>query len=424
MRHIGAMLAALLWAGLATNGAGLVLKSEPLQNAEMHEAVHRTQAKHFPDAGRAGVAEVVDSSTHGAVSQADKLLGSAKAAKIAESIKAAKTLLESTKAARTESEKARDAKLSSCLADKRIVFIGPSTSKADYIALAYFAEYGIWPTQDVVAFGQGQYGPNPISEGVVASSVLPLPPIVTMPTWKAGCQSPVPGGCETYMRYSNNIFNGHEACDCYEFGTWSAPADLYNSTENRVYLNGKTMISYFQYFGDVVPPRGTFDITPLLQVPPQPIQQTCPVGQFPGTWSWAKTLPDFLRTVVRQSKPTHVVVSSSFWPITPLNKAFWDDVAAAGAESVMDTKGTVIWKSTPQRIHESMQHRYVSPRLDMTPFGANGWHLFPAGQIVETLQGAGPNDAFFYDFAHIRPIPQCHVMQALLAAHVCPGVPL
>ena len=54
------------------------------------------------------------------------------------------------------------------LENKRIVFIGPSTSKSDYISLAYFAEYGTWPSQDIISYGLGKWGPNPISEAVVA----------------------------------------------------------------------------------------------------------------------------------------------------------------------------------------------------------------------------------------------------------------
>merc|ERR1719162_1892641 len=40
-----------------------------------------------------------------------------------------------------------------CLDDKRIVFIGPSTSRSDYLALAFFAEYGRWPDTDVISYG-------------------------------------------------------------------------------------------------------------------------------------------------------------------------------------------------------------------------------------------------------------------------------
>lgn len=274
-------------------------------------------------------------------------------------------------------------------------------------------------------YGSGSWGPNPLDEMTVTNGAGGiLPPGVTMPVLKPGCQSPLPYGAETNFRYANGVLNGHETCDCYETGTWSQAADLYNSTENRVYVNGNKMVAYFQYMGDAVPPRGTFDISPLLQQPPKPIQQTCPVGQFSGTWSWAKTLPDFLRNVVRYANPTHVVVSSAFWPIQPANVPFWTDVAAAGAESVMDNKGQVIWKTTPQRIHESTPYRYVSPRVDMTPFAQRGWQVFPAEQIVQNFQGAWPNNAIFYDFAHLRPPAQCHQMQAFLSTHVCPGVPV
>merc|ERR1719331_3256996 len=189
---------------------------------------------------------------------------------------------------------------------------------------------------------------------------MPLPPEVTFPVPTHGCHSPNPYGIETFYRYSNSLFNGHEACDCYKFGTWSGTTDTYNSTENRVYINGDTMISYFQYFGDVVPPRGTFDISPLLEQPPKVPQQTCPIGQFPGKWSWAQTLPDFLRTVVKKSKPTHVIVSASFWPILPHDLAFWNNVADAGAEAVRDSGGHIFWQTTPQRTHEALPYRYVS----------------------------------------------------------------
>lgn len=307
-----------------------------------------------------------------------------------------------------------------CLNGKRIVIIGPSTSKFDYLTLAYYAEYGTWPSQDTVLHGAGAWGPNPLDEGTCQRNTANMPPQVP----KFGCQSPTPYGSETCHRYTNSMFNGHEACDCYEFGTWSQALDLYNSTENRVYINGNTMISYFQYMGDAIPPRGTFDISPLLKQPPQPIQQPCAVGQFPGTWQWSQTLPDFLRNVIKYANPTHVVLSASFWTIVPQNIAFWADVAAAGAEAVAASGGQVIWKTTPQRIHESMPYRYNSPRVDMTPFGQNGWKVFPAGQIVQTFQGVWPNDAVFYDFAHLRPAAECHMMQALMAAHVCPGTPL
>merc|ERR1719463_993893 len=176
----------------------------------------------------------------------------------------------------------------------------------DYLTLAFFAEYGRWPSEDYVFFGAGgECNLNPLNEEGIKASWHTLPPSVISPMLKSGC---IPGGAdEAAFRYTNYMLNGHEACDCYEFGKWSGPHDMYNSTENRIYLNGDTMISYFQWFGDVVPPRGTFDPAPLLKQPASPPSDLqCPVGQFPGKWSWARTVPDLLRNVVRTAKPTHL----------------------------------------------------------------------------------------------------------------------
>merc|ERR1719387_1341256 len=54
-----------------------------------------------------------------------------------------------------------------CLDGQTIVFVGPSTSKADYLALTYFVEYGKWPDQEQVMYGPPGHainqGPNPLN---------------------------------------------------------------------------------------------------------------------------------------------------------------------------------------------------------------------------------------------------------------------
>ena len=50
--------------------------------------------------------------------------------------------------------------------------------------------------------------------------------------------TPVEWPCILHTRYTNYLFNGHEACDCFEFGGWAGPVDVNNATENRIYLNG------------------------------------------------------------------------------------------------------------------------------------------------------------------------------------------
>jgi hypothetical protein len=308
-------------------------------------------------------------------------------------------------------------RLHSCLNGQRIVFIGPSTSKFDYIALAYFAEYGRWPVENEVATAHGT-GPNPLYEWNVRDVIKKggfLPPDVAASRHQVGCNPA--GETETFIRYTNWILNGHEVCDAHANGKWTTPTDIYNATENRIYMNGGTMISYFQWFGDVVPPRGTFDITPLLLQPPQVVHPICPIGQFPGKWAWSMPLVAFLENVVRYARPTHLVISAAFWPTYPTNVQFWDSLARAGKLAVSDSGGHVFWRTTPQR-KDRAQHD-PSSSVDKARFGNNGWQVFPADQIVSNLQGARSSDDTFYDATHLKPEFATGLVQNFLQNHVC-----
>lgn len=325
-----------------------------------------------------------------------------------------------TNATLTEEEEVK--KLHSCLVGKRIVFIGPSTSKFDYMSTAFFAEYGRWPTEAQVMNMHGVYGPNPLNEQEV-HKVVPTLGIPAMP--KIGCTSPEPNW-EAYMRYSNELFNGHETCDCYRFGNWKGPLDVYNSTENRIYNNGDTLLAYFQWFGDVVLPRGTFNVLPSLSTPPTAAAmsaQQCPVGQFPGGWTWGMTMEHFLSLVVRFARPTHVVLSTAFWPLDPSKTAYWEGIAAAGVKSVSDTGGKVIWRNTPQRTDGNPPHHYVSPRLQpavQASMKKQGWQFFDADKQVQAFKGARPWDSVFYDTAHLQPAAECNLAGTFLKDYVCP----
>lgn len=316
-------------------------------------------------------------------------------------------------------EDAAKDKVAGCLAGKRIVFVGPSTSKFDYMATAYFAEYGFFPTADQVNNLQGVPGPNPLNEHAVQEA---LPGMYFPPVTKWGCQS-TDTKWESYYRYSNAIFNGNEYCDCYRFGNWRGPYDLYNNTENRVYTNGNTMLAYFQWFGDVVQPRGTYNILPLLGQPHYAAKAQCPVGQFPGSWSWGVGIDRFLSTVVRYARPTHLVVSSAFWPVKPEDTDLWNSIARAGIEAVMDTGGQVIWRSTPQRYDIEPALNYVSPRIQpaiQAAMTTAGWKFWNTQNIVEGFRGGRPYGEVFYDNAHLKPPAASHLADNFLKTYVCP----
>lgn len=325
-------------------------------------------------------------------------------------------------AAASENHTARDRHLQSCLAGQRIVFIGPSTSKFDYIALAYFAEYGRWPIEDQVVISNGATGPNPLYEWNVRNALKAgqwLPPEIKTVNAVPGCIGG--GGTETFMRYTNHIMNAHEVCDCHQNGNWKGVGDWYNSTENRVYLNGNTMVSYFQWFGDTVSPRGTIDMSPLLApTTPQAVNLQCPVGQFPGKWAWTLPLTDFLNNVVKYTNPTHLIISAAFWPTKPEDTARWEALAQAGANAVSGSGGQVYWRTTPQRT----DHAQTDPAssVDTSPFVRHGWKIYDARGIVSQFQGARNNDEIFYDFTHLRPAPASFLGQTWLQQNVCPAV--
>lgn len=273
---------------------------------------------------------------------------------------------------------------------------------------------------DQVSLGPGQSGPNPLYEWNVRNVLKAggyLPPQVKAVNNVAGCNGG--GGTETFMRYTNHMLNTHEVCDCHQNGDWKGVGDFYNSTENRVYLNGNTMISYFQWFGDTVAPRGTTDITPLLQAAPKAVQLTCPVGQFPGKWAWSMQLKDFLTNVVKYANPTHLVISAAFWPTNPTDAAFWDAIAQAGVSATSVSKGQVYWRTTPQRT----DHPPTNPadKVDTARFLQKGWKIFPAQQIVQQFQGARNSDDIFYDFTHLKPASASFLGQTWLQQNVCPA---
>merc|ERR1719171_3026247 len=90
---------------------------------------------------------------------------------------------------RSKEEMEADKKMHDCLLGKRIIFIGPSTTKMDYLTLAFFAEYGWWPSQEQVFYGlppNGQMGVNPLNEAGIPAA---LPPQVTTTVDKPGCVS-------------------------------------------------------------------------------------------------------------------------------------------------------------------------------------------------------------------------------------------
>lgn len=342
--------------------------------------------------------------------------------------------------------------LHSCMKGKRIVLIGPSTSMYDYFALTFFAEYGRWPVDHTVFVGPegAQEGPNPLTMGLRGWNKFILPKGLDTSPDIAGCRK---GDHEVWNRYTNFMLNGHEVCDVHCKGKWNGPYDSSNWTQNRIYTKGDTMISFFQWLGDVVPPRGSFDVSPALEIPPRAVAQKCPPGQFQGDWEWKMDAATFITKVVKQSRPTHLVISAAAWPVSKLTQEFWSSLANAGVEAVSDTGGKVYWRTTPRASYatdmyvasavpkdtsqmtadaidnqRTRNHDSANPAdiIDTSLFTSRGWDIFDAKLIIEMHQHfrsqknptEGRDNAFLDDW-HMWPHAVCALNEAFLSESVC-----
>lgn len=263
-------------------------------------------------------------------------------------------------------------------------------------------------------------GPNPLnfasleydkSVGAVPRSEHPANPKCTI------------GTAESFFHYSNDLFNGHEVCDCYKNdpSRHFDGSDSFNQTENRVYRKGSTTIAYFQWFGDTVGPRGSVDFTPLARAAAQdePLQQQCPPGQFQGNWLWKLPLHHFVANFVRSLKPTHVVIDAAFWPTQADDRKFWDDLSLAGASAVQNTHGSVFWRTVPLR--NDYPSEEASSSVDQQIFFSRGWKLFDARAAVASFQGAREDKAAYSDTFHLNPAAESNLMWQFLQKHVCPA---
>lgn len=304
------------------------------------------------------------------------------------------------------------ARLRQCLANKRIVFVGTSTLRYEYLTLAYFAEYGVWPSDmKQVMYGQNQYGPTPLVEQeVLFSTQLP---------WAATSPRQPLQGCkrddlkwESFYRYTNMIFNGHELCDCYRHGN-----DYGNTTENRIYrsASGDFSLAYFQWWGQFSNPHGQCTPAAYSTGTPGSVASQCRPGEG-ASFAWAQPAPEFLLSAVKNMRPTHLVMNADWWPVDQLAPSFWQQLAAAGIQAVQPQGGRAFWRSSPAKFG-ARQPNFV----DTTPLTAAGWQGYPAAEIIAEVQPSWPNHAVFSDeYMHLTPAANVHVVHRFLQTLVCP----
>jgi len=306
-----------------------------------------------------------------------------------------------------------------CLGGKTIVFIGPSTAKSDYLTLTYFAEYGRWPDKaDISYWGAGHLaaqGPNPLHGPSLEyeKTVGGQPPPIAAGACRVGTAAP-------YLQYSNTVLNGHEVCDCYKndpTGQFQI-ADIYNQTENRIYRKGTTTIAYFQWFGDIVQPRGSVNLSPVIFG--GAIDQQCPAGQFKGAWDWSMPVPTFISHFVKSLKPTHLIIDAAYWPTAPQTAPFWEDLSLAGAAAVAPSLGTVFWRTVPLRNDYPIAE--PSSAVNTMRFLSKGWKTWDARAVVHHYRAGRTDTAIFADTVHLSPHTESFLMWTFLHTNICYNV--
>lgn len=258
-----------------------------------------------------------------------------------------------------------------CLAGKRLVFIGDSVTRYQYLTLLHFLDRGRWPAP---------LGGDP-GEPSVANER-------EWPSWN------------DFLRGSNALFGGRELCDCYreEYdplkGQIKPPEE--EKHENRFYTTPDGIfVSHLTYTTFPNKLHGHFGFPPYPQG-----RQPCAPATCNSPEDWAHHLAEGLAGPVKDMRPTHLVLNSGLWGTSNKFEG-WPAIAAAGRAAVAAQGGRAIWKTTTgskgkfptQPGHDAMAIEHTQ---------AAGWDLLDAFNITRPLTHMKPRP--MWDGRHFKAL--------------------
>ena len=347
----------------------------------------------------------------------------------------AKALARAERAANFKLDPAEDGPRSSALlpmlAGKRILIIGDSTSRYEYLSLAYLAEYGMFAEgNNVTCSSSGVRGPNPIFEGLVTSSRA-APDVARCIMeglqWSTASNGTafdpaIPGSCSTgqdrwirYYKYTSSMLNGGEACDCYRSHISKGSA-----IENRAFRRSSISITYVQWFGKVMDPHGSRSLTLLDRGGSGADGRICPTG-WGSNWTWRCRLDHCLQAEVYELRPTHLFMSVGYWKNPANFSTFLNSVANASAY-LRRTLGTeVFWRTTPGPRHGAKPWNPDATTLEM--FSRSGIRIWDAKNAVSELQERRKleDGVVFADGIHLSPWMQNYLVGKLVPTLISDG---
>lgn len=291
--------------------------------------------------------------------------------------------------------------INQCLLTKSVVLLGASQLRYEYLDLAYYLEYGKWPSTPSVSTSSGS-GPALIEDDIFQAVKSGSLKTVAEPA-KGQCQNKQEW--EPFYLYTNSVLNKHEACDCFR----DSHDHNSNTVENRAYrAPGKASLTYLQWHGPVHKPQGFVDIDALLTstLPTVP----CPPGQAPqGKLAFNMEVVDLLKHIVNQKKPTHVILDQGRWT----DSSFDINRVVAQVPSTQEVQ--FYWKTTPRA--KTVKQQLPSDKVDKAILAKNGWKLIDAAALISNLEGQGYN-VFKPDGNHLMPSATNQVCYDVLL-HLC-----
>jgi hypothetical protein len=294
------------------------------------------------------------------------------------------------------------------LRGKRVVFVGDSTARFEYLTLVLWAETGVLPVCDLTALAC-LHDSSAKAAANVASS--PPPP---MPT---GCEYG-PHRWDKFYKWSHSILNGHEVCDC---------GFVHGRRERRLYEHealGFSAAFYFWMGGDVYGQGAPTDFAHIA----------CPAGasiasrEQRNRTNWLLP-PDELVRATASLKPTHLIVGPGWWKVHAASTRFWDSLAAAGNAAVAPQGGNVYFRTTlrPRNAFASCRGMDTCSPVDYDPSALlrHGWRLYDVSAYLASRYNASDPrfDALtFADGIHLNPGANAELVSGLLAHTLSPAV--
>ena len=223
----------------------------------------------------------------------------------------------------------------------RVVFMGDSIMRYQYLSLVYFARYGVW------------FDPSNKTHHLVQEKASGFD------TWLG------------FYQHTNELLQPYELCDCYRLERTEGKRENYNSTvENRYYYDpiNDNLLVYVTAFGNENDLHGHWtaeDVTNSLLVgrngttklpqwkKPDRSKQQPPLSFRWSTRDWTWVIRHHLAQI--RPKPSHVVLNAGLWA----NDFNYDNDKRKGLiQSVANNGMKPIWRTTTYNFRHGLFRKH------------------------------------------------------------------